>query len=183
MMGSTMDARAYIALGGNVGDRHRTLDSALRAFASGKIAHTRLLTCSRIYETRAVGPSHAPFLNAVVELATGLAPSALMDALLQLERTHGRVRTGRWAARTLDLDLLVYARNPVGDPCTWTLDESCSPSLTLPHPGLTSRDFVLAPLCDVAPRLLIRGSTPAALLAQIPAPDRTILHAGPAPWP
>lgn len=178
------DARAYIAAGGNVGDRHRTLEAAIRAFDDGTVADTQLLACSRVYETRPVGPSTEPFLNAVVEVRCGRDPVSLMDALLGLERAHGRTRTQKWAARTLDLDLIAFVPDPQGDASDWQPLALETAGLVLPHPAAWQRDFVLAPLADVAPRLpLHRGLAPPVLLAQIPASERTVLHSFPAPWP
>ena len=103
-------ALAYVGIGGNLGDRATILGSAVDVFARGWIPGTRLLRCSPAFETRPLGPSRFPFLNAALELATTLTPIELLDALLTIERSHGRTRraSSRWGARTLDLDLLVY---------------------------------------------------------------------------
>jgi 2-amino-4-hydroxy-6-hydroxymethyldihydropteridine diphosphokinase len=89
-----------------------------------------------------------PFLNAVAALATGLSPDELLDVLLAIEAAHGRVREVRWGPRTLDLDLIWY-EGVVRD----------DPRLTLPHPRAHEREFVLRPLCDIAPELPLDGRT------------------------
>lgn len=144
---------AYVALGSNLGDRRAHLDAALTAFDA--LPGTRLDTTSAIYETAPVGPpGQQDYFNAVARLATTLAPLDLLDALLAIEQTRGRVRAERWGPRTLDLDLLLH-----GDA---TLHE---PRLTLPHPGLLTRAFVLTPLHDLAPDLVLSGRTVAQHLA------------------
>ncbi|HEY8376579.1 MAG TPA: 2-amino-4-hydroxy-6-hydroxymethyldihydropteridine diphosphokinase [Nannocystis sp.] len=160
---------AYVALGSNLGDREGTLSAALRELRSAALPATELLRCSPVFETRPIGPSTAPFLNAVAELRTRLSPLDLLTGLLALEDRHGRTRQVRWGARTLDLDLLVYlvdGRSQRED----------SPRLTLPHRELARRDFVLAPLAALAPDLRPWGeATVAELLAALAPEDRTIL--------
>lgn len=167
-------ALAYVGLGGNVGDRAATLRAAALELRGGALPATELLRCSPVFETRPLGPSRDPFLNAVVELRTELAPEALLAGLLALEARHGRTRRERWEARTLDLDLLVMTEG----------DRSLrvnTPRLVLPHPELARRDFVLAPLAALRPELRPDGgATAAELLAALPEVDRTILaHPGP----
>jgi 2-amino-4-hydroxy-6-hydroxymethyldihydropteridine diphosphokinase len=140
---------AYVGLGSNLGDRE-----ALIRRAADLIGARRL---SSLVETEPWGYEAQPkFLNAVAEVETALAPRALLDQLLDVERQLGRERIGpRWGPRTIDLDLLVY-----GDR---VLDE---PGLTVPHPELTGRLFVLEPLAELAPLLEIPGfGTVQALLA------------------
>lgn len=148
---------AWIALGANLGDGAATLDAALRDLdrASG----TRLVAQSRFYRSPAVGPGPQPdYVNAVARLETTLAPHALLDELLAIEVRHGRVRDGtRWGPRTLDLDLLLY-----GD---LVMDDE---RLAVPHPEMTRRNFVLAPLLELDPDLVIPGAGPArAALARV----------------
>jgi len=130
------DLRQYvIGLGANLGDRLRTLRSAV-----GGLAHCgTVLAVSHVYETEPVGPAQPDFLNAAVLVDSSLAAGALLEELLSLERTHGRERRERWGARTLDLDLL-YSPGLV----------LTTPRLTLPHPELTRRAFAMVPLTDVA---------------------------------
>jgi 2-amino-4-hydroxy-6-hydroxymethyldihydropteridine diphosphokinase len=134
---------AYLALGSNLGDREAHLAAALEALRTRR--DVRVTAVSRVYETAPVGPPpQGPYLNAVVRLRTTLAPRALLALLLEIEAGRGRRREGaRWTARTLDLDLLFYG--------ALVLDE---PGLTLPHPRLHERDFVLAPLREVAAGVL-----------------------------
>ncbi|MFY0537093.1 2-amino-4-hydroxy-6-hydroxymethyldihydropteridine diphosphokinase [Nannocystis pusilla] len=110
------------------------------------IPATELLRCSPVFETRPLGPSLHPFLNAAVELRTELAPEDLLTELLALEARHGRTRRERWEARTLDLDLLVMTE----DGRSLRVDTD---RLVLPHPELARRDFVLAPLAALRPDL------------------------------
>ncbi len=137
--------RAYIGLGSNLGDREANLRLALAAFA--ELPGVRVEAISRVYESAAVGPGNqGPYLNAVVELSCEPTAEALLDALLEIELRAGRDRgedVERWTARTLDLDLLFYA-----DAC---IDQ---PGLSVPHPRLHERSFVLEPLCDLAPDLV-----------------------------
>ncbi len=131
---------AYIALGSNLGDRRSHLDHALHGLTSvGTV-----LSGSPIYETNPIGgpAEQDAYLNAVIRMNTDLAPRELLDRLLALERERGRERSERWGPRTLDCDLLWYDGV--------TIDE---PGLTVPHPGIRNRLFVLAPLVDIAPGL------------------------------
>jgi 2-amino-4-hydroxy-6-hydroxymethyldihydropteridine diphosphokinase len=109
----------------------------------------RIAAGSPIYRSLPVGVTdQPPFLNAVAALDTELGPDALLDVLLAVEAAHGRVRDVRWGPRTLDLDL-VWFEGVVRD----------DPRLTLPHPRAHEREFVLRPLCDLAPDLLLHGRT------------------------
>lgn len=132
--------RAYVALGSNVGDRHAHLLHALARLADlGDVA-----AGSPIYETAPVGgpEDQDPYLNAVVAIDTALDPGALLSGLLAIEAERGRVRGERWGPRTLDLDLVWFAGRTIHEP-----------GLTVPHPHVRDRPFVLAPLVDVAPGL------------------------------
>jgi 2-amino-4-hydroxy-6-hydroxymethyldihydropteridine diphosphokinase len=168
-------ALAYVGLGSNLGDRAGTLRAAAEELRAGAVPQTELLRCSPVFETRPLGPSLHPFLNAVVELRTRLAPEVLLAELLALEARHGRTRRERWEARTLDLDLLVMTTD--GRPL-----RVASERLVLPHPELSRRDFVLAPLAALRPDLRPDGgATTAELLAALPEESRTILAHGTAP--
>jgi 2-amino-4-hydroxy-6-hydroxymethyldihydropteridine diphosphokinase len=138
--------RAYVALGSNLGDSRQQLLHAIDALA--KLPHTRVLARSRFYRTPPWGVRDQPdFLNAVVTLETPLPPHELLAALLEIERAAGRQRDGqRWGPRTLDLDLLHVDGHTLSDE-----------TLTLPHPHIAQRAFVLLPLRDVAPALDIPG--------------------------
>lgn len=156
---------AYIALGANLGERLETLRAAVRGLA----AHTDItvLRTSPVYETKAhtpvAGETQPPYLNAVVEVETTLPPAVLLTYCHDLERAAGRARRTRWAPRTLDLDLLLYG------------SETCAtPHLTLPHPRMADRRFVLQPLADLAPTLYIPApfdATVSDLLVACPDPD------------
>lgn len=136
-----MPERAYIAVGSNLGDRRAYLEAGLRAVAA--FPNTRLGAVSHAYETRPLGPVAQPdFLNAVFAIDTSLAPQPLLAALLAAEEKHQRQRRIHWGPRTLDLDLLLYGERVVK-----------SATLTLPHPHMHERGFVLIPLCEIAPRL------------------------------
>jgi 2-amino-4-hydroxy-6-hydroxymethyldihydropteridine diphosphokinase len=139
--------RAYVGLGGNLGDVEETLLDALMAL--DMIPQTTQRAHSRFYRNPAWGKTNQPdFVNAVAELHTRLAPRVLLDRLLAIEERFGRVRSEgeKWGPRELDLDLLVYGEE--------SLDE---PGLHLPHPYLHERAFVLVPLAEIAPDLLIPG--------------------------
>ncbi|MFD0737925.1 2-amino-4-hydroxy-6-hydroxymethyldihydropteridine diphosphokinase [Lysobacter koreensis] len=153
---------AFVGLGGNVGDAAATLRAALRALDG--LAGTRLLRASRLYRTPAWGvTAQADFVNAVAMLETRREPQDLLAELLSIERGAGRDRSGddRWGPRTLDLDLLLH-----GDTL---IDE---PGLHVPHPHLHERAFVLVPLLEIAPDLVVPGHGPAReLLAAMATVD------------
>jgi len=135
--------------------------------ALGDIPYTRLMAASRSYGNPPMGPQDQPdYVNAVAALLTRLSPHELLAELQQLEAALGRVRTAgdRWGPRIIDLDLLIHG-----------LSEQSSPELTLPHPGISERNFVLFPLCDIAPALTVPGQGKVAALAA--ALDRASLTA------
>lgn len=146
---------AYIALGANLGDPAATVNAAFAAL--DQLPESRLLAKSALYRTAPVGIADQPeFVNAAALIDTTLAPEALLDALLGIEQAFGRVRAERNGPRTLDLDILLY------DDLTLA-----TPRLTLPHPRLHLRAFVLQPLADLAPDLAIPGR--GRLAAWLPA--------------
>jgi len=136
----------YIGLGSNLQHPIGQLRIALGRLES--IPGSRLIRYSSLYRTRPLGPTDQPdFVNAVALLDTTLAPLVLLDALQEMERQQGRVRTGeRWGPRTLDLDLLLYD--------DWHIESS---RLRVPHPGLHLRAFVLYPLAEIAADLEVPG--------------------------
>jgi len=156
-----MMARVFIGIGSNLGDRLQQISDAARAL--GAAEGIRIVQMAPIIETDAVGgPPQGPYLNTVVELETSVAPQQLLTVLQQIERRLGRVPSAqRWAPRPIDLDLLLYDDRVVNDP-----------QLTIPHPRMHERRFVLEPLAQLAPQVMhpILHQTIAALLAQIAAP-------------
>ena len=146
----TANHTAYVALGSNLGDPEATVRAGLTALAA--LPQARLVAASSLYRSAPVGNADQPdFVNAVAQLSTTLAPQALLAALLAIELRFGRVRTFRNAPRTLDLDLLLYDAQRIA-----------GPRLTLPHPRMHERAFVLAPLLEIAPACVIPGAGPAA---------------------
>ncbi len=146
--------RAWVGLGSNLADPRSQLVRALEEL--DRLPLTRLCIASRLYSSRPLGPSDQPdFINAVAELETRLSPLALLDQLQALEQRHRRVRDRHWGPRTLDLDLLLF-------------DQQClsMPRLTLPHPEMAQRAFVLVPLAEVAPDLRLPDGDDVATLAQ-----------------
>ena len=137
--------RAYVGLGANLGPREQTLRGAVDLLAATD--GVDVLAVSELRETEPVGVvDQPPFLNGAVALETTLSPRALLDLLLEVERSLGRVREERWGPRLIDLDLLVY-----GDE---VIDE---PRLRVPHPRLHERPFALEPLAELDPALEIPG--------------------------
>jgi 2-amino-4-hydroxy-6-hydroxymethyldihydropteridine diphosphokinase len=138
--------RAYIGLGANLGDRERTLHAA--ADALGGEERVEVVAVSALRETEPVGVGEQPrYLNGAAELETTLTARELLALLLAVERRFGRVRIpGEHGPRTLDLDLLVYGEEVIDEP-----------GLTIPHPRLHERRFVLEPLAELAPALVVPG--------------------------
>lgn len=137
--------QAYIALGANLGNPQATIRQALSLL--GKNQGIRLLAVSSLYRTAPVGQLNQPdFINAVAQIETRLSPHSLLTTLLAIEQEFGRIRTAKDAPRSLDLDLLLF------DDLTLI-----SPDLTLPHPRLHLRAFVLIPLAEIAPDLTLPG--------------------------
>lgn len=138
---------AFVGLGSNLEGPVDQVNAGSDALAA--IADTRLVACSPLYGSAPMGPADQPdYVNAVARLCTGLAPHALLDELQRIETETGRARSGeRWGPRTLDLDLLLYD------------DVRCRDQrLTLPHPGISERAFVLVPLADIAPDVTLPGN-------------------------
>lgn len=133
--------RVYIGLGSNLDHPHTQLRRALDALSV--LPHTQLVAVSPIYQSAPVGPAGQPdYLNAVAALDTTLSPLQLLDALQHIETEQGRIRKERWGARTLDLDILLFGELHL-----------TSDRLTIPHPYLKERSFVLYPLADINPGL------------------------------
>lgn len=143
--------RAYVGLGSNLGSPERRVSDALDSLAG--LPETRLCDASQLYRSAPWGMTDQPdFINAVAALDTELPPGRLLAGLQSIERAAGRVRTGaRWGPRVLDLDLLLYGEVT-----------SNGERLTLPHPRMHERAFVLVPLLEIAPGIRIPGRGDAA---------------------
>jgi 2-amino-4-hydroxy-6-hydroxymethyldihydropteridine diphosphokinase len=156
----TQPVTAYIGLGSNLSDPQQQLEQACQALAA--MPHSKLVGRSPLYRSKPMGPLAQPdYLNGVAVVNTTLAPHTLLDALQDIEASQGRVRsTERWGPRTLDLDLLLYGTQVI-----------CDERLTVPHPGLGQRNFVLYPLNEVTDDdMVIPGLGPlASLLLKCPS--------------
>lgn len=138
-----MGTIAYIGLGTNLGDRQANMQWALRELAV--LPTIEIVSVSSLYETAPVGVTDQPsFLNQAAAVRTTLSPQALLKVLLHIENQMGRTRTIRWGPRVIDMDLLLY-----GDA------QIALPGLTVPHPRLRERAFVLVPLAEIAPDLAL----------------------------
>ncbi len=135
---------AYVGLGANLGDPTATVQHAIGCL--GELPATALRAASSLYRTAPVDAAGPPYINAVAALDTGLTPEALLEALQELERRAGRERPYHHAPRTLDLDLLLHGHAQVQ-----------TGRLTVPHPRLHQRAFVLRPLLEIAPDLEVQG--------------------------
>jgi 2-amino-4-hydroxy-6-hydroxymethyldihydropteridine diphosphokinase len=152
--------RAYVGIGANLGDPVATIERAIAALTALKQA--RLVARSSLYRSAPLGYTAQPdFFNAVAALDTSRTPQSLLAALHRIEARFGRERPFANAPRTLDLDLLIVG--------TLTLS---APRLTLPHPRMHERAFVLAPLVEIAPTLKVPGHGPAAALLRACADQR-----------
>lgn len=142
---------AYVGLGSNLGDREATISAAVEALPG-------VVAVSTLRETDPVGVTEQPaFLNGAVVLETDFSARELLELLLAVERSLGRERRERWGPRTIDLDLLLYGDEAIDEP-----------GLTVPHPRLHERRFVLEPLVELAPGLVVPGRGPVErLLAEL----------------
>lgn len=151
---------AYVGLGSNLDEPRQQVERGFEALA--RLPDTLLVARSRRYRSRPLGPQDQPdFVNAAAGLLTRLEPEALLVQLKQLEATLGREQpVRRWGPRVIDFDLLLYGA-----------EVRATPVLTLPHPGLLERNWVLYPLKDIAPSLWVPGQGRAADLADRLGPD------------
>ena len=139
----------YIGLGSNLDDPSGQVATALQEL--DELPETYLVAASSLYRSAPLGPAEQPdYVNAVAQISTGLDPLSLLDTLQALEQRHRRVRKVHWGPRTLDLDILLY-----GD--QWIDQER----LQVPHPHMHTRSFVLQPLLEIAPDIVIPGKGPA----------------------
>lgn len=156
-MTSARQASVYIGLGSNLDNPQAHIERALSELAC--LPNSQLLASSALYRSCAIGPGDQPdYINAAALISTQLSPLALLDQLQMLEHGHQRIRTEHWGPRTLDLDILLMDDRVIN-----------SERLTVPHPYLTQRNFVLYPLADITPDLVLPcGTTLNQLLARNP---------------
>ena len=146
--------KVYIALGSNLANPQAQLTAALQALNA--LSDSRLTAVSSFYQSKPLGPQDQPdYVNAVACLETSLAPLALLDELQRIEHEQGRVRLRRWGERTLDLDILLYADHIIQ-----------SERLTVPHYDMHQREFVIIPLVEIAPYLVLPNGQSIQTLAQ-----------------
>ena len=156
--------RVFLGLGSNVGDRQRYLNVATSEIE--KTRDTKVIWTSSVYETDPIGKTDQPkFLNAAMEIETGLVPDELFDEVKAIEVRMGRSGGERWGPREIDIDILVY------DGLAFD-----GPRLKVPHPDLEKRKFVLVPLCEIAADLVhpVSGMTMEELLAACREPGRVV---------
>jgi 2-amino-4-hydroxy-6-hydroxymethyldihydropteridine diphosphokinase len=140
-----VEVDAWIGLGSNLNDPETRIRTALDDLR--RLERCTLHAVSALYRSPPMGPADQPdYVNAVARLATTLSPEALLDALQAIEQRHARVRSRHWGPRTLDLDLLLYGQAVIA-----------TPRLSVPHPGIAVRSFVLYPLAELNPGLVIPG--------------------------
>ena len=146
--------KVYIALGSNLEHPQAQLTAALQAL--NELYDSRLTAVSSFYQSKPLGPQDQPdYVNAVACLETSLAPLALLDELQRIEHEQGRVRLRRWGERTLDLDILLYADHIIQ-----------SERLIVPHYDMYQREFVIIPLVEIAPHLVLPNGQSIQTLAQ-----------------
>lgn len=138
----------YIGVGANLCDPASQVEQAIATISERD--DCRLVAQSSLYQSKPMGPQDQPdYINAVIALETTLPPIALLDALQSIEQQQGRVRQRHWGERTLDLDILLYGNQMIDHP-----------RLTVPHYGMTEREFVLLPLAEIATGLILPCGTP-----------------------
>jgi len=153
-----MVSTCYIALGSNRNNPLQQVSQAVEEITALQNCH--LKHCSPWYQTVAIGPAGQPdYINGVIEIDTTLQPLELLNALQAIENAHHRVRTERWGARTLDLDILLYGNEQI-----------LNKRLAIPHPEIANRNFVLYPLADICPdKVFPDGRTLKQLLENSPS--------------
>ncbi|MFM7856882.1 MAG: 2-amino-4-hydroxy-6-hydroxymethyldihydropteridine diphosphokinase [Flammeovirgaceae bacterium] len=161
-----MESNVFILLGSNLGDKAALLTEATTTLEAQV---GTVLQASAVYQTAAWGNQQQPdFLNQVLRLSTSLTPHVLLEKILLIEEQMGRKRTGRWAARTIDIDLLYYGQEVID-----------SPNLTLPHPAIADRKFTLIPLAEIAPDFvhpIFKKTNKALLIACVDTLEVTTGH-------
>ncbi len=158
--------RCYIGLGSNLGDSRANIEAALRHLAGAP--EISMIAVAPFYRTAPVGyTDQAYFINTVAEINTSLSPRQLLQRLQAIENMLGRVRTVRWGPRTVDLDLLLYG--------SAVIDE---PDLQVPHPRMHRRAFVMVPLADLHPDLVVAGEKASALARRLAREQEITRYAG-----
>ena len=167
---STAEATAYLGLGGNLGDPRASMAAALRALDASE--EIRVVAVSSLYRTPPWGKTDQPdFLNAVAEVATALSPRELLDRCLEAERELKRVRKERWGPRLIDLDILWFDGRHIAED-----------DLEIPHPRMLDRAFVLVPLAEIAPDLILGGESATSRARSIDRSGIVKLDVGPMWW-
>jgi 2-amino-4-hydroxy-6-hydroxymethyldihydropteridine diphosphokinase len=152
MIKPQQETSCYLSLGGNIGDPSIVIEDALQALCAN--SQIRVLTRSPFYQTPPWGKTdQADFINACATIKTTLPPQDLLSACLEVETNMGRVRGDKWGPRVIDIDILTYGDETISDK-----------NLTIPHPYMSERAFVLVPLHDIAPDFTLNGKTISALL-------------------
>lgn len=150
-----MTEATYISIGSNLDKPQQQVIAAISELEN--IPGTTVIAVSHWYRSLPMGPQDQPdYINGVAKLETTLDPQQLLKALQNIENAHHRKRQEHWGARTLDLDILLYGMKVIDQP-----------DLQIPHPGLTTRNFVLLPLADIAPQLVLPNGTLLATLLEI----------------
>ncbi len=161
-------AKAYLGLGSNLGDRRANILSAIERLNG--LRGVTVLRAASLYESAPVGFTDQPrFLNTAIEIETAMPPLELLAAAQSVEQDLGRVRTVRWGPRTIDIDILLYDGVTMDDP-----------ALTIPHPRITERAFVLLPLAELIPDCILNGRSVRDLAAEArPQADIEVLTPAP----
>tara|TARA_R110001592_G_scaffold320639_2_gene598740 strand:- start:60377 stop:60889 length:513 start_codon:yes stop_codon:yes gene_type:complete len=154
-----MTETAYISLGSNLGSPQKQVLTAITALKH--LTDTKVTAVSHWYRSLPMGPQDQPdYINGVAELYTELSAVELLRALQKIENNHHRKRLKHWGPRTLDLDILLYGSQVINQH-----------NLKVPHPGMTTRNFVLTPLADIAPELVLPDGTHLSTLLEICPPE------------
>ena len=134
---------AYIGLGSNMDSPRQHITTAIQSL--GEIQSTRIINVSSLYKSKPMGPQNQDdYINAVVQIETEMEPTELLNYLQAIENRHGRVRAEHWGPRTIDLDILMFGNEIIQND-----------RLTVPHPQITKRSFVIVPLAEIAPDVVI----------------------------
>src|SRR5262249_27554489 len=161
-----MPHRVHIGIGSNLGDRQANTAAAIERVS--QLPGTRIVRASSLYESEPLGDAETWFVNSVIEIDTSLSPDALLEKLLAIEKAMGRTRAKekRWDSRVIDLDILLFDQDVIE-----------TPSLTIPHPELHKRRFVLRPLAEIAPELVHPrlGQSVSTLLATVQDDKQVVL--------